>query len=243
MPTAATPVSSSVRLPNAPALPAGATDPSPSPPLPPGCGQRAPETQENLRELVEGLVGLDDPRMLPSTDRLRCAVARHPDLALALMLPLLMSGDRYATLMAAKMIGALDRLGAEYAFVYYGEDGLDEITTTGPSFIYRLRGGEITHAEFTPEDFGVARARIEDLQGGTIEENVAITRAILGGEPGPKRDIAVVNAAPAIVAAGRAGGGVTPAGRGAVATAGPAESLSCIVGGSPGAAHRPVAAE
>ena len=79
-------------------------------------------------------------------------------------------------------------------------------TTTGPSFIYRLRGGEITHAEFTPEDFGVARARIEDLQGGTIEENVAITRAILGGEPGPKRDIAVVNAAPAIVAAGRAAG-------------------------------------
>jgi anthranilate phosphoribosyltransferase len=108
--------------------------------------------------------------------------------------------------MAEKMIGALHRLGAEYAFVYYGEDGLDEITTTGPSFIYRLRGGEITHAEFTPEDFGVPRARPEDLLGGTIQENVAITRAILGGEPGPKRDIAVVNAAPAIVVGGLASG-------------------------------------
>lgn len=108
--------------------------------------------------------------------------------------------------MAAKMIGALQRLGAEYAFVYYGEDGLDEITTTGPSFIYRLRDGEITHAEFTPEDFGVPRARGEDLLGGTIQDNVAITRAILAGEQGPKRDIAVVNAAPAIVVAGLASG-------------------------------------
>lgn len=108
--------------------------------------------------------------------------------------------------MAERMIGALHRLGAEYAFVYYGEDGLDEITTTGPSFIYRLRGGEITHAEFTPEDFGVPRARPEDLLGGSLEENVAICRAILGGEPGPRRDIAVVNAAPAIVAAGLAPG-------------------------------------
>jgi anthranilate phosphoribosyltransferase len=108
--------------------------------------------------------------------------------------------------MASKMIGALDRLGAEYAFVYYGEDGLDEITTTAPSFIYRLREGEITHAEFTPEDFGVPRARLSDLKGGTVEENVAITRAILSGEEGPRRDIAVVNAAPAIVAAGLAGG-------------------------------------
>ncbi|NIR40805.1 MAG: anthranilate phosphoribosyltransferase, partial [Actinobacteria bacterium] len=86
-------------------------------------------------------------------------------------------------------------------FVYYGEDGLDELTTTGPSFIYRLRDGEVTHAEFTPEDFGVPRARIEDLLGGTVEENAAITRAILAGEPGPKRDIALVNASAAIVAA------------------------------------------
>jgi anthranilate phosphoribosyltransferase len=122
------------------------------------------------------------------------------------------AGSRHQTVgvsdatMAGKMIGALQRLGAKYAFVYFGEDGLDEITTTGPSFIYRLRDDEITHAEFTPEDFGVPRARAEDLRGGTLQENVAICREILGGEPGPKRDIAVVNAAPAIVVAGLASG-------------------------------------
>ncbi len=104
--------------------------------------------------------------------------------------------------MAARMIEVLANLGAERAFVYYGEDGLDEITTTAPSYIYRLVDGEITHAEFTPEDFGVPRARPADLAGGDPEANVAITRAVLGGEPGPARDISVVNAAPALVAAG-----------------------------------------
>ncbi len=108
--------------------------------------------------------------------------------------------------MAGLMIRVLKNLGAESAFVFYGEDGLDELTTTGPSFIYRLRNGEITHAEFTPEDFGVARARLEDLLGGDADENVAITRSILEGVTGPKRDIALVNAAPAIVVAGLAEG-------------------------------------
>ncbi len=108
--------------------------------------------------------------------------------------------------MAKLMINVLANLGAEAAFVFYGEDGLDELTTTGPSFIYRLRDGEITHAEFTPEDFGIARSRIEDLVGGDSAANVAITKSILGGETGPKRDIALVNAAPAIVVAGLASG-------------------------------------
>ncbi|MCP4305342.1 MAG: anthranilate phosphoribosyltransferase [bacterium] len=108
--------------------------------------------------------------------------------------------------MAKLMIEVLTNLGAKAAFVFYGEDGLDELTTTGPSFIYRLRNGEITHAEFTPEDFGVARAQIEDLMGGDPSENVAITKSILAGASGPKRDIALVNAAPAIVAAGLAEG-------------------------------------
>jgi anthranilate phosphoribosyltransferase len=108
--------------------------------------------------------------------------------------------------MAERMIQVLANLGAEVAFVYHGEDGLDELTTTGPSFIYRLKAGEITHAEFTPEDFGVARATLADLKGGDAAANVAITQAILAGESGPKRDIAVVNAAPAIVAAGMAEG-------------------------------------
>ncbi len=108
--------------------------------------------------------------------------------------------------MAERMIQVLRNLGAEYAFVYYGEDGLDELTLTGPSYIYRLKDGEITHAEFTPEDFGVPRATLEDLVGGDAAANVAITKAILAGERGPKRDAAVINAAPALVAAGVAGG-------------------------------------
>ena len=108
--------------------------------------------------------------------------------------------------MAERMVRVLSNLGAEIAFVYYGEDGLDELTTTGPSFIYRLKGHEITHAEFTPEDFGVARATLADLKGGDAEENAAITRAVLDGERGPHRDISLVNASPAIVAAGLADG-------------------------------------
>ena len=108
--------------------------------------------------------------------------------------------------MAGLMIHVLQQLGAESAFVYYGEDGLDELTTTGPSFIYRLRAGEITHAEFTPEDFGVPRTTIDQLAGGDPEVNVAITREVLAGETGPRLDISLVNAAPAIVAAGLAEG-------------------------------------
>ncbi|HHC07604.1 MAG TPA: anthranilate phosphoribosyltransferase [Actinobacteria bacterium] len=108
--------------------------------------------------------------------------------------------------MAELMIRVLAERGVDYGFVFYGEDGLDELTTTGPSFIYRLRDGEITHAEFTPEDFGVARSSLEALVGGDAEENAAITRAVLAGERGPRRDVVLVNATPAIVAAGLAEG-------------------------------------
>lgn len=108
--------------------------------------------------------------------------------------------------MAGLMIEVLRNRGAQFAFVFHGEDGLDELTTTSPSFIYRLKDGEITHAEFTPEDFGVARATIDDLRGGDVARNVEITRAVLGGDRGPHRDIALVNATPAIVAAGLAEG-------------------------------------
>ena len=108
--------------------------------------------------------------------------------------------------MAELMVEVLRNRGARFAFVFHGEDGLDELTTTSPSYIYRLKEGEITHAEFTPEDFGVARATIADLAGGDVERNVAITRSVLAGERGPHRDIALVNASPVIVAAGLAEG-------------------------------------
>ena len=118
----------------------------------------------------------------------------------------LMSVGTADSRMAKLMIDVLHNRGAERAFVFYGEDGLDELTTTGPSFIYRLRNGEVTTAEFTPEDFGVRRATLDDLQGGTAEDNVRILLDVLDGRPGPKRDVAVVNAAPAIVVAGLADG-------------------------------------
>ncbi len=108
--------------------------------------------------------------------------------------------------MGERMIEVLRELGSEYAFVFYGADGLDELTTTGSSTILRLLGGEITRAEFTPEDFGVPRAEARDLAGGDAEENARITRSILEGEAGPRRDIALINAAPAIVVAGLADG-------------------------------------
>jgi anthranilate phosphoribosyltransferase len=108
--------------------------------------------------------------------------------------------------MAETMIGVLQRLGSERAFVFHGEDGLDELSTTGTSFILRLRDGEVTHAEFTPEDFGVPRASLDDLAGGDAADNAAIIGEILAGAAGPRRDIALVNAAPAIVAAGLAEG-------------------------------------
>ncbi len=108
--------------------------------------------------------------------------------------------------MAERMIGVLRELGSEYAFVFHGGDGLDEVTTTGPSYIYRLKDGEITLAEFTPEDFGVPRSRPEDLRGGAASDNAAILRQVLEGEPGPHRDVTLVNAAPALVAAGISAG-------------------------------------
>ena len=108
--------------------------------------------------------------------------------------------------MAERMIEVLHRLGSEYAFVFYGEDGLDELTTTGPSYILRLRNGEITHAEFTPEDFGVSRAALTDLKGGDAAQNAEITMSVLSGARGPQRDISLVNASPAIVVAGLAEG-------------------------------------
>lgn len=108
--------------------------------------------------------------------------------------------------MAERMIQVLASLGAESAFVVHGEDGLDEVTTTGPTYILRLRDGEITRAEFTPEDFGVERSRASDLVGGDVDTNAAIVSGILAGEPGPKRDAAIVNASVGIVAAGVADG-------------------------------------
>ncbi len=104
------------------------------------------------------------------------------------------------------MLLALVELGVDYAFVVHGTDGLDEVTVTGPTLIGRYKEGSITHAEFTPSDFGVEQATLNDVRGGDPSENAAIIRSVLDGDPGPRRDIVVVNASAALVAAGVAEG-------------------------------------
>lgn len=108
--------------------------------------------------------------------------------------------------MAERMAGVLHARGAEYAFVFNGHDGLDELSTAGLSTVHRIQNGEITTAQFRPGDFGVAPATLADVQGGDAAENERITRAVLEGAAGAHRDIVVVNAAPAIVVAGLADG-------------------------------------
>jgi len=98
----------------------------------------------------------------------------------------------------------LSELGTVRAFVVHGADGLDEISTTGESWVAEVREGLVRTATVRPEDFGVSRASITDLRGGNREENAEIIRRVLGGDPGPKRDIVVVNSAAALVAGGRA---------------------------------------
>src|SRR5579863_7995387 len=104
---------------------------------------------------------------------------------------------------AAKLIaGALAALGLRRGFVVHGWDGLDEITTTGPTLAFELRDGLVQQRTLEPEDFAVRRAKPEDLRGGDKERNCAIARGVLDGERGPARDIVLVNSAAALVAAG-----------------------------------------
>ncbi|WP_413203486.1 anthranilate phosphoribosyltransferase [Rhodospirillum sp. A1_3_36] len=98
----------------------------------------------------------------------------------------------------------LGRLGAERAWVVHGSDGLDEITTTGPTMVAEFRGGVVHEFTITPEDAGLPRAKPDDLKGGTPEENAQAIRAMLDGAPGAYRDIVVLNTAAALVVASKA---------------------------------------
>ena len=103
------------------------------------------------------------------------------------------------------MARVLGRLGSRCALVVHGADGLDEITTTGATRVSALgEDGEVTTYTVTPEQFGLERAQPEALRGGDVTDNVAITRAVLGGEPGARRDIVVLNAGAALYVAGAA---------------------------------------
>ena len=79
---------------------------------------------------------------------------------------------------------------------------MDEVTLTGPTRVAEIHAGQVTLSTVTPEQFGLRRCALADLQGGDALQNAAIVRAVLGGETGPKRDVVLLNAAFSLVAAG-----------------------------------------
>jgi len=94
---------------------------------------------------------------------------------------------------------------ARKAWVVCGSDGLDEITTTGATFVAQIADGDLRSFEVTPEDAGLPRARLDDLLGGDPEHNAAALRGVLAGEPSPYRDIVLLNTAAALIVADKVG--------------------------------------
>jgi anthranilate phosphoribosyltransferase len=99
----------------------------------------------------------------------------------------------------------LNKLGSRSAFVVYGEGSLDEISIIGKTQVSQLKDGEVSTYMIEPEDFGMSRADLNDILGGDAQENAGIVLSVLKGEPGARRDMVLLNAAAALVAAGRAG--------------------------------------
>jgi len=110
----------------------------------------------------------------------------------------------YAAALTEPLARVLAELGTVRAFVVHGADGLDEISNTGESRLSEVREGVVRTFTLRPEDFGLSRASIADLKGGDREQNAGIIRTLLDGEPGPRRDIVLMNASAALVAGGRA---------------------------------------
>jgi anthranilate phosphoribosyltransferase len=110
----------------------------------------------------------------------------------------------YSADLVEKLAETLSMLGLHRALVVHGSDGLDEITITGPTRIAEVRDGQVRTYEVTPEEFGLQRATLEDIAGGDAARNAVIIREILAGEKSARRDVVLLNAAAALVAAGRA---------------------------------------
>ena len=103
---------------------------------------------------------------------------------------------------AERMAGVLAANGAERALIVHGGDGLDELTTTGPSTVVELRDGDIHRWEVDPGDLGLAKVDREDLVGGDPNVNADLARRVLAGEQGPHRDIITLNAGAGLLVAG-----------------------------------------
>jgi anthranilate phosphoribosyltransferase len=104
--------------------------------------------------------------------------------------------------MAARMVEVLGATGSVHAMVVSGDGQLDELSTTGPSVVHEWRDGEVCRYEVVPEDLGLDRATPADILGGDPASNVTLAKRVLAGEPGPVRDIVVLNAGAALVVAG-----------------------------------------
>ena len=105
--------------------------------------------------------------------------------------------------MAERMALVLDRLGSEKALIVHGSDGMDELTIAGGSTVWLLEGGEVSTYEVTPEEFGLRSAGAESIRVTSPEDSAEIVRGVLSGETGPARDVVLLNAAAALVAADR----------------------------------------
>lgn len=101
---------------------------------------------------------------------------------------------------AGLLAGALARLGMVRGFVVHGSDGLDEVTTTGPTMVFEVQEGQMKQRTMEPVDFAVRTAVPADLKGGNVARNLEIAHAVLAGERGPHRDIVIANSAVALVA-------------------------------------------
>jgi anthranilate phosphoribosyltransferase len=97
---------------------------------------------------------------------------------------------------------ALLGLGLRHAFVVHGADGMDEVSIVGRTYVVELRDGELRQFLMTPENFGIAPAKLDDILGGDAADNARIIESIFRGERGPRRDVVLLNTAPALVASG-----------------------------------------
>ena len=125
----------------------------------------------------------------------------------------------------------LRNLGSVHAWIVHGSDGLDELTTTGSTRVAELKAGAISVFEVTPEDAGLPRATLAQLKGGDAQANAAAIREVLGGEPGPFRDIVLLNAAAALIVGGKSARlteGVERAGR-SIDTGAAAQALDKLI--------------
>ena len=108
--------------------------------------------------------------------------------------------------LAPKLSQVLANLGVERSLVFCGSGGMDELSTSGPSLVIETLGGARREYELDPGSLGLERAPIEALRGGTAAGNAELARRLLDGEPGPRRDVLLLNSAAALIAADLAGG-------------------------------------